>query len=738
MANKRIPELDPVVTAAQTDKFIVRQSGDVEDKHVDMSVMQLALQITESQITDLQAYLTAEVNDLTAAVTWDDIPDANVPASAVTQHVGSIDHDQLLNFAAGEHFTQAAISITESQVSDLQAYLLDITGEPVGDLSDVFNSTPVDRHVLVYDGITDNRYENRLLVEADISDLQSYLTAEVNDLSAAVTWANIPDANVPETAVTQHEAAIDHDQLTNFLASEHFTQAAISITESQISDLQSYGFGDVTKVGTPSNDQVGVWTGDGTIEGTAGLKFGAAGLQVDHDILIGNSAISGVYFAKAATPVLANVSATSVVPSVRPNKSDSNSGLGLHSFDAPSMIAGGVEAQRWAELNGGVIQVPKGNTAITAFSGGGQGSATQLNDSYNVLTVVAAPGDSVKLPPVFGLYSIVSVKNDGANAADIFPASGHNLGAGVDTAVSIAAGSSRSFIATSEWTVGSPTWTPWDVDTGLVAEVNDLSAAVTWANIPDANVPESAVTQHEAAIDHDALANFSASEHFTQAAISITESQISDLGTYLDATDIVSQAEAEAGTATTARAWTAQRVSQAIAALESASTAFAEYFYYATDFLNPNNADWDISVLAPAVADSNNAALTVRLYDDTTEEAVGMFFRLPTGATNIVLDFVSRAETAPGGAVAAKPAIEFRTIDDNGAVQSPPWTTLTLNDIDLPANENFQHDSQSITLVSLGLTAGEYVQMELKRVPTHPNDDLVGDWALLSCRVSFT
>jgi len=33
-----------------------------------------------------------------------------------------------------------------------------------------------------------------------------------------------------------------------------------------------------------------------------------------------------------------------------------------------------------------------------------------------------------------------------------------------------------------------------------VAEVNDLSAAVTWANIPDANVPESAVTQHEAAL----------------------------------------------------------------------------------------------------------------------------------------------------------------------------------------------------------------------------------------------
>lgn len=31
------------------------------------------------------------------------------------------------------------------------------------------------------------------------------------------------------------------------------------------------GSGDVTKVGTPVNDQVGVWTGDGTLEGESGL-----------------------------------------------------------------------------------------------------------------------------------------------------------------------------------------------------------------------------------------------------------------------------------------------------------------------------------------------------------------------------------------------------------------------------------------------------------------------------------
>ncbi len=44
---------------------------------------------------------------------------------------------------------------------------------------------------------------------------------ETNDLSAAVTWTNVPDANITQGSVTQHEGAL-------------------SITESQISDLQSY------------------------------------------------------------------------------------------------------------------------------------------------------------------------------------------------------------------------------------------------------------------------------------------------------------------------------------------------------------------------------------------------------------------------------------------------------------------------------------------------------------------
>lgn len=63
----------------------------------------------------------------------------------------------------------------------------------------------------------------------------------------------------------------------------------------------------------------------------------------------------------------------------------------------------------------------------------------------------------------------------------------------------------------------------------LTAETNDLTAAVTWANVPDANITESSVTQH-------------------QAALSVTESQISDLGTYVVETSATGSAEIPSGT----------------------------------------------------------------------------------------------------------------------------------------------------------------------------------------------
>jgi hypothetical protein len=79
-------------------------------------------------------------------------------------------------------------------------------------------------------------------------------------------------------------------------------------------------------------------------------------------------------------------------------------------------------------------------TEITAFATGGQTSATQLSAGFNEVTVVATAGDSVKLPAAAeGL--VVIVKNDGAAAADVFPATSDKIDDGsANAAISLRPG----------------------------------------------------------------------------------------------------------------------------------------------------------------------------------------------------------------------------------------------------------------------------------------------------------
>ena len=159
--------------------------------------------------------------------------------------------------------------------------------------------------------------------------------------------------------------------------------------------------------------------------------------------------------------------------------------------------------------------------------------------------------------------------------------------------------------------------------------------------------------------------------------------------------------------------------------------------FFADHLDNPNNADWVVNSLAPADADSNNNGLTVRLFDDTIEGGVGFELKVPTGVTNIVLDFVARAETAPPAVRTVGLKLYNRGVPDNAAVEA--WSAgLALTDIDIPTNEFFQYDSQTITLASLGITADEVTQFELTRVAPGGGTNLVGDWDLKLIQVRFT
>jgi hypothetical protein len=86
------------------------------------------------------------------------------------------------------------------------------------------------------------------------------------------------------------------------------------------------------------------------------------------------------------------------------------------------------------------------SNGLTAFSGGGQASATALPSYINRVTTVAAAADSVKLPAAVAGLQITVINAAAANAMNVFPQTGEIINAlAANTALSVAANKSVVF-----------------------------------------------------------------------------------------------------------------------------------------------------------------------------------------------------------------------------------------------------------------------------------------------------
>jgi hypothetical protein len=99
---------------------------------------------------------------------------------------------------------------------------------------------------------------------------------------------------------------------------------------------------------------------------------------------------------------------------------------------------------------GGFLRL-KSSLTVTADIGSAQGGSPPVS-ALNVITTCTTAGDSVTMP-VGTPGRVIRIVNLGAESADVFPASGADLGAGANTAVALAATADVCYvcIATNVW-----------------------------------------------------------------------------------------------------------------------------------------------------------------------------------------------------------------------------------------------------------------------------------------------
>ena len=175
--------------------------------------------------TNIDTEITTDTNNLTinmAAFSIDFLSD--VDTDSVTPATGNVLKWNGSNWAPGTDATTGGAGTDADTLDGFDgSYYLDwanVANKPsvvtLTDLSVGNELTAASDGAISYDNTTG-------VFRYTPPDLSGYLTSftETNDLSTAVTWANVPNANITESSVTQH-------------------QAALSVTESQISDLGTY------------------------------------------------------------------------------------------------------------------------------------------------------------------------------------------------------------------------------------------------------------------------------------------------------------------------------------------------------------------------------------------------------------------------------------------------------------------------------------------------------------------
>ena len=150
--------------------------------------------------------------------------------------------------------------------------------------------------------------------------------------------------------------------------------------------------------------------------------------------------------------------------------------------------------------------------------------------------------------------------------------------------------------------------------------------------------------------------------------------------------------------------------------------------HFQAESLDGATTDWTNMVTDPAPLDisvSSNS-IQVRSYSGSVIQAAGGKFRAPAGAANLKLEWIQQARTAPGTTNnKVQWRLAFRPLGSTSAPTTYDFTAHTIAN-----NTSFAAFDQTVSLATLGMTAGVWYQFQLQRVISGVSNNMTQDCLL--------
>lgn len=208
------------------------------------------------------------------------------------------------------------------------------------------------------------------------------------------------------------------------------------------------GAGDVVKVGTPANSQIGVWTGDGTIEGAASLTYDGANLQLTGDIGSTGTKITKGWFTDllVTNAISGSITGNTVTFTCTDNESES--------LNCPLVFVDGATGAQGAETDGDLYYNPStGLLTATGFAGSGA-SLTGANTGFtSILNAALYVGRDADNQIKFSTDNKIIFRVNAADKAEMISTGELDMNAGsVGFTLQTATGDGTT---TVNWTLGN-------------------------------------------------------------------------------------------------------------------------------------------------------------------------------------------------------------------------------------------------------------------------------------------